>query len=133
MSDDIDIEIELLLHKEIFGICKSKTNTEVPKWAREKTFFSITKTENEGSNGSTENLVPEALRSESGWKCLEFQGPLDLIGMSLLSKISSTLESTDISIFTVSTHNTDYVFIKENKTEKAIEALEAEEIQVTRK
>lgn len=132
MSEDTEGEISLLLLDGEFGICKNKTESEIPKWARDKTFFSITKTEIENFTNSAEELIPEGIRSEKGWKCLEFQGPLDLTVLSLLSKISSTLESTEISIFTVSTHSTDYIFIKENRSETAIKALEAEEIQVIR-
>ncbi|MBP2030544.1 hypothetical protein J2755_001478 [Methanohalophilus levihalophilus] len=132
MSEDTDSEIALILLNGDFGICKNESEAKIPKWARDKTFFSITKTENEDPAASAEELIPDGVKSEKGWKCLKFQGPLDLTVLSLLSKISSTLESVGVSIFTVSTHSTDYIFIKENNCKRAIEELEAEEILILR-
>ena len=63
---------------------------------------------------------------EDGWKGFRIQGELDFSLIGILSKISSILAENKIGIFAVSTYNTDYILVKKEHFDKAMEALAAE-------
>ena len=111
----------------LFCICRLGPCETIPEWLTKGTFYSIAKTDEELSFVCSENAVPEAVRSqmvcERGWKCLQVEGPLDLSLTGILARLSSALAETQISIFVISTYDTDYILVKEEKLEKAIIAL----------
>jgi len=61
---------------------------------------------------------------EKGYRLIKIEGILDFSLVGIISKISSLLANNDISIFVVSTFNTDYFMVKENHLEKTIALLE---------
>lgn len=67
----------------------------------------------------TENVPAKTINREDGWRGFKIVGILDFSLIGILAKISSLLADNQISIFAVSTYNTDYVLLKENKFEKA--------------
>jgi hypothetical protein len=69
--------------------------------------------------------MPEGSRAETGWRCLKVQGPLDFNLTGILSSIAAPLAEVEVSIFAISTYNTDYILVKENDLEKAKQALRA--------
>ena len=70
----------------------------------------------------TEN-EPEALRAERGWRGFCIKGELDFSLVGVLAKITGILAGKSIPVFTVSTFDTDYVFIKKENAAAASEAL----------
>jgi hypothetical protein len=50
-------------------------------------------------------------------------GPLDFSLVGIIAEISGILKECEISIFTVSTFDTDYILVKENNLQKAVNAL----------
>jgi len=67
--------------------------------------------------------VPKGIICDQGWSCLKVKGSLDLSSTGVISSIAATLEREGISLFSISTHDTDYVMVKEKDLEKAIFAL----------
>jgi hypothetical protein len=63
------------------------------------------------------------LKSEPGWRCLQLAGPLDFGEIGILAGISAVLASTSISIFVLSSFDTDYVFVKAERVDSAIRTL----------
>ena len=106
-----------------FGICRLGAAASVPEWAYQSSFFSVTRTPHELSVVCAEDCIPEDLLFDQGWKCLEVQGPLDLSATGILSSLSLTLTHAGISIFVVSTYDTDYLLVKEKNLATAIQAL----------
>ena len=86
-------------------------------------FFSITKTKDELSIVAKENLFDDYLKVEIGWKILKINNILDFSLIGILSQISTILANENISIFVISTYNTDYIMVKTENVNKAIEAL----------
>ena len=86
-------------------------------------FFSITKTKDELSIVAKENLFNDYLKVENGWKILKINNILDFSLIGILSQISTILANENISIFVISTYNTDYIMVKSENVNKAIEAL----------
>ncbi len=77
-------------------------------------FVSVTKTDGELSVVCESTRLPPALprREEGGWSLLAVEGPLDFSLTGILSAISAPLASAGISIFAVSTYDTDYVLVR---------------------
>ena len=59
-----------------------------------------------------------------GWKAFRIQGVLDFSLIGILAKIATVLADNGISIFAVSTYNTDYVLIKKENYQKALDILQ---------
>jgi hypothetical protein len=76
--------------------------------------------------------VSESIRCENGWRCLEATDSPDITLFGVLSGISSDLAKSEVSIFAVSTHDTDYIFIRQDRFEAGIAALEACGIRIIR-
>ena len=95
-----------------------------------KDFFSITKTEDEVSVVILQDKIKAEIKAEKDWKILKIEGILDFSLIGILSKISSILAKNQISVFVISTFNTDYILIKEEKIEEAIFILTQEEYEV---
>ena len=69
--------------------------------------------------------VPEnIIQRDDGWKAFCIQGVLDFSLIGILAKIATILADNGILIFAVSTYNTDYVLIKKENYQKALEVLQ---------
>jgi len=68
-------------------------------------------------------VPPNALAREDGWKAIKIQGILDFSLVGILAGIASILSEAKISIFAVSTYNTDYILLKSESLQSAIKAL----------
>ena len=86
----------------------------------------IAKTKEERSLVCITKEVPSnVIRRDDGWKAFCVQGVLDFSLIGILSEISTILAEHGISIFAVSTYNTDYILIKDTNYEKALEVLKS--------
>ena len=69
--------------------------------------------------------VPENTAArEDGWRALRIVGTLDFSLTGILSKIATILADAAVGIFAVSTYNTDYILVKAESLDRAVEALE---------
>jgi len=69
------------------------------------------------------HFVPAGLRSEPGWRLLMVDDLLDFSLVGILANLSTTLANVGVSIFVISTYNTDYFLVKQDQLEIAIDAL----------
>ena len=86
-------------------------------------FVSITRTSEELSIVAPSNFVLDGNHSEPGWSCIKVLGPLSFAEVGILADIAAVLAEEKISIFTMSTYDTDYVLLKSALLEPAIVAL----------
>lgn len=86
-------------------------------------FLSITRTEDELSIVCAAEIPLKSEKSESGWACIKVLGQLDFGLTGILAKIASVLAEAEISIFAISTYDTDYILVKKEKFEVARESL----------
>ena len=63
------------------------------------------------------------IEREDGWKAFRIQGVLDFSLIGILSKIAGALADEKIGIFAISTFNTDYILVKAENYEKALNRL----------
>lgn len=71
-----------------------------------------------------ENIEIQSDVVEHNWKAIKIVGLLDFALIGIFAKISIILAQAEISIFAISTYNTDYILIKSDKLDKAINALQ---------
>lgn len=92
----------------------------------ESKFCFIGKTDEEKSLVCLTSEVPSnVIRRDDGWRAFRIQGVLDFSLIGILSKIASILANHHISIYAVSTYNTDYIFLKKENYQRGLEVLEA--------
>ena len=104
-----------------FTVCKLPENAAPD---RKCSFFFMAKTEEEFSLVCpTEETPPDTIAREDGWKAFRVQGQLDFSLTGILAKIAGILAESEIPIFVVSTYNTDYILVKQENFEKAVEVL----------
>jgi len=106
-----------------FGICRLEKDSEIPSWAHGSNFFSIARTPEELSVVCQESSIPTDIRAEKNWSCLKIEGPLDFGLTGILSGLSRVLAECRISIFVVSTYDTDYILVREKDLGSAVKAL----------
>ena len=68
-------------------------------------------------------LTMEEIKVESGWCTIRVEGPLDFSLIGILSKLATTLAEVSVSIFVISTFDTDYLLIKKEQLDTARDAL----------
>lgn len=106
-----------------FAVCRLERGSALPAWAHCGNFISITRTEEELSLVCAEEYVPAEVRAERGWRCLKVCGPLAFTEVGVLASLTEPLARAGISLFAVSTFDTDYLLIKEPDLERALQVL----------
>lgn len=87
-------------------------------------FYFIGKTDEELSLVcKTEKAPAHVTDRDDGWKGFRIQGVLDFSLIGILAKLSAVLAEQKIGIFAVSTYNTDYILVKEENFDRAMNAL----------
>ena len=117
-------KLELL--PDSYAVCRLDKNAPVPDWATQGLFSSITRTARELSVVCPDARVPAGVKKESGWKVLMLEGPLDFSLTGVLASLTGPLARESVSVFALSTYDTDYLLVKQEQLEKAIQVLRAE-------
>ena len=110
---------------ERLSICRLDAGEEVPAWATGAPFFSVTRTRDELSVVCPEDVVPEDISRERDWRALKLEGPFDLSMVGILASVASPLAEAGASIFAVSTFDTDYLLVREEQLDLAVDTLRA--------
>ena len=116
------------IHQD-FSVCQVKDYSLVNL---DSEYSFIEKTDEEKSLVCITSEVPEnTIQRDDGWKAFRIQGVLDFSLIGILAKIATVLADNGISIFAVSTYNTDYVLIKKENYQKALEVLQTTGYKIT--
>jgi len=79
----------------------------------------------------TEDVPENTVERDDGWRGFRIEGVLDFSLIGILSKLSTILAENQIGIFAVSTFNTDYILVKEENFDRAMDVLAAAGYEVT--
>ena len=123
-----------------YAVCRLEPGAPVPAWAGAAPteaaagapggsagaapFVSVTRTAAELSVVCAEEAVPAGVRCEAGWRCLRVRGPLGFGLTGILASLAGPLASSGVSIFVVSTYDTDYLMLQQRDLERGVFALE---------
>jgi hypothetical protein len=117
------LNLDLDLLGASFAVCRLAPALPVPAWAAGEEFVSITRTPDELSIVCSQNGVPEGIRAERDFRVLKIRGPLDFALVGVLSGLAGPLAEAGISIFALSTFDTDYILVKQEHLGRAAEIL----------
>jgi uncharacterized protein len=117
--------LTLALRPETYAVCRLAPDAPLPAWAEGGSFVSITRTRDELSIVAPQARVPDGVQAERGWRCLSVEGPFDLDGViGVLAALAVPLAEAEISIFAVSSYDTDHLLLKDQHLQRAVEVLE---------
>jgi hypothetical protein len=105
------------------AICRLPADAEIPPWAIGERLFALVRTEDELSIVCPQSNVPAEVKSEHDWRALKVEGPLDFSLVGVLAQLAGVLADIGVSIFAISTYDTDYILVKENQLGNALNAL----------
>jgi hypothetical protein len=117
--------LDLVVLPGTFAVARLGPAASVPAWATQGLITSITRTPDELSIVCADEAVPPGVRAERGWRALRVAGTIDFALTGILASILSPLGSAKVSIFAVSTFDTDCVLVHAYALAPAIAALRA--------
>lgn len=121
--------MKLKILDSTFSVVKFQPTETIPLWAINSYVFSITRTDEELSIVCPSECLSmnEVFTDvENNWKCIKVEGILDFSLTGILASLANPLAEKKISIFAISTYNTDYLLIKSDSIEDAKVVLENE-------
>jgi hypothetical protein len=117
-------QLPLEVLPDTLAICRLPPDAALPAWASGPApFLTVSRTSEELSVTTSQAVVPPAIRCERDYRALRVRGtlPPDLVG--ILVSIAEPLAHAGLSIFAISTYDTDYVLVKSRDLPAALEAL----------
>ncbi|MFA6304543.1 MAG: ACT domain-containing protein [Patescibacteria group bacterium] len=116
-------KLSLSILPQKLAICRLNKDARIPSWIDNDDYFSITKTNNELSIVCSEIKVPDDIKAEKNWRALKVNGFLDFSLTGILASLTTPLAEAKISIFAISTYDTDYILVKDDKLDEAVKVL----------
>lgn len=111
--------LNLSILPQALTICQLDKNSEIPSWLNASLFFNVSRTADELSIVCDQHLVPTGVKKIDHWRAFKVEGPLDFSLTGIVASISTALADGGISIFVVSTFDTDYILVQEKDLERA--------------
>ena len=124
------MKLTLKLLNECFTIHSLPEQSVIPAQVFSAPIYFIAKTFGEVSIVLPQDIKIDSDDAEPDWQALEVVGPLDFTLTGILSSISTVLANAKISIFAISTFDTDYVLVKKETLAAAIKTLKANDYHV---
>ena len=109
----------LVRHPDALAVVRLGPGSDIPTWATSSTLFSVTATAAETSIVCHASTVPTKVRREGPFVAYEVAGPLDLGLTGVLSSLLAPLAEAQISVFTISTFDTDWILIRSDRADEA--------------
>lgn len=118
-------ELILSVLQGLYTIHRFGAEDRIPARIFGSDFFSISKSADELSIVCNTSIHLNSDKSESGWACIKLSGPLAFGLTGILADIATVLAKVDISLFAVSTFETDYILVKSENLIAARAALQS--------
>lgn len=115
--------LTLSVREEKLAVCSIGPESEIPAWAVDGPFFSLTRTEDELSIICPEACVPSDVACEKGWRALKLEGPFDFDMTGVLVSVTAPLAEAGVSVLAIATYETDYVLVREDQLGAALSVL----------
>jgi uncharacterized protein len=117
-------KLSLSLSPHKYAVCQFHPDKHIPYWALLGDFVSLTRTHEELSIVCQQDYVPGDIEAERGWRCVQVQGAFDFSAAGVHASLAIPLAEADISVLAIATYATDYLLIKEQDVERALQVLE---------
>lgn len=106
------------------AVCRLDPDAPLADWMSRGPFTSITRTAEELSVVCDEAAVPADVQQERGWRALALRGPIRFELTGVLAGLLVPLADVGVSIFAISTYDTDVVMVKAAALAHAVEAIQ---------
>src|SRR5690242_18869595 len=117
------LPLELL--PDTLAVCRLEATAPLPAWAQQPSgFLTVSRTAEELSITAVQQMVPAGVACVRDYRALRVRGPLPLDLIGILAAIADPLADAGLSIFAISTYDTDYVLVKSQDLETALRVLE---------
>lgn len=107
----------------VYAVCRLDSDAPWPAWAAGGPFVSVTRTADELSVVCPADVVPAGVRCETGWRCLRVAGTLDFGMVGVVAGLAGPQAAAGVSVFVVSTFDTDYLLAKAVDMRRVIDVL----------
>ena len=118
-------QLTIVIYEMKYAICRLEPDASVPAWAEGGRFLSITRTANELSIVCEEEMVPADVHGERNRRLMQIEGTLAFTLTGVLASVAAPLANAGISIFAVSTYDTDYLLVSDEDLQEAARVLES--------
>jgi hypothetical protein len=116
-------QLTLIVVDGNFAVCRVEPGAPIPPWATAGDLFSITRTADELSVVCPQDAVPEGITCEQGWRCLRVGGTIPFSVVGVLASLTAPLAEVEISVFAISTFDTDYLLVKAEDLNRSVDVL----------
>ena len=106
---------------ETLAVVRLAPGAEIPAWAESSSLFSITATARETSLVCARRSVPKKAQQAGPFTAFAVEGPLDFSLTGILAELLQPLAEIEISIFTISTFDTDWILVPIGDADRAAE------------
>ena len=113
--------ISLIPLQGTYTIHRLQPNQELP--VIKDGFYSVTVTDDEVSVVCLDEIKIDSEQNSPAWKCIKLAGPLELDQVGILHDLTKPLKEAGISIFAISTYDTDYLLVPQKSYNDAIQVL----------
>ena len=118
-------QLTIVVYPEVYAVCQIEPQAAIPAWAQGREFVSITRTAAELSIVCQQGMLPGDVRAEKNRRLMRIEGKLGFELTGVLASVTAPLSKAELSIFAISTYDTDYLLIADEDLQKATEMLEA--------
>jgi uncharacterized protein len=106
------------------AVCRLEAEAALPGDLFTQPFFSLTRSGEELSLVLPEDRAPVGAKVEPGWRALQVEGPLDFSLTGILAGLAAPLARAQVSLFAISTYDTDILLVRADDLAKAVRILE---------
>lgn len=115
--------MDLLLLPGEFAVCRLDADAPAPAWPTGE-FVSIVRTSTELTIVCLQDDVPAEIQCEAGWRCLKIDGSFGFTEVGVIASLTKPLAKAKVSVFVISTFDTDYLLVKASALNHAVISLE---------
>ena len=116
--------LQLSILPESYAVVGLSRSAQLPAWATQGSFFSVTRTSDELSIIVEESRVPAGLQFQAGWRVIKVHGPFMLSEVGVLASLVGPLAAARVSVLTITTFDTDYLLVAAENLAQTVSALE---------
>jgi hypothetical protein len=114
-------QLRLSRYPETLAVVRLGPGAEVPSWAESSSIFSVTATAAETSVVCAARSVPKKSVHQRPFTAFAVEGPLDFALTGVLAQLLAPLAAAEISVFTLSTYDTDWILVPGDDADRAEE------------
>jgi len=117
-------QLLLTVFPRTYAIARFPPHADIPFSYSGSSFYSVSKTEAELSLVCEESLLPPDIAAERGRRLIRVESTLAFSLTGIVASLAVPLAEASVSIFAVSTYDTDYLLVNDRDLDSAIAALE---------